>query len=260
MRCIMGQAKHAPTIPANRLHSRECANVAPPTRRAALACVLTLPALAGEPHPDAELLDLWRRRGLAEEAADQSGKRLDALSDATPFPKPPEALFVQVGDEAFGFLGVASPHGSGRLWYSIQAPGAGGRAGRLRGRQTRIVYEPFPAGPALPGVDEVIGRRVPWPEAQARADAIVAAWDGWKAELDRIYAASGAEAANAEWEALDDARAELDGAIRDTTARTLDGLRVKAQLAQLDLDEGVQPDAILHAGLVRDILAMQAHT
>ncbi|MCJ2092273.1 hypothetical protein MKK67_07160 [Methylobacterium sp. J-072] len=220
--------------------------------------VPTLPVLAGDTHPDAELLDLWRRRGLAEAAAKAAGRRHDDLSDATKLPLPPEAVFVQAGDEGFGFLGLATAHGSGRLWYSVQAPGAGGRAGPLRRRRTRIVDEPFPEGHSLHGTDSTIGRRVAWPEAQARADAIVAAWDGWKAELERIYAASGLHAAEAEWEALDDAQNELDGAIRDATARTLDGLRIKAQLAQIDLDEETRPDPGLIAGLVRDIMAMQA--
>ncbi|MCJ2020606.1 hypothetical protein MKK84_24785 [Methylobacterium sp. E-065] len=240
---------------ADRAHST--------SRRALLAglatsTALTVPVLAGDTHPDTELLDLWHRRGLAEAAAKAAGKRQDDLSDATPFPAPPEAVFVQAGDEAFGFLGLATSHGSGRLWYSVQAPGAGGRAGPLRRPRTRVVDEPFPEGHVLHGTDCTIGRRVAWPEAQARADAIVRAWDDWRAELDRIYTVSGLDVANAEWEALDDAQAELDGAIRDATAHTLDGLRIKARLAQNDLDDDTDPEPTLIAGLVRDILAMQA--
>lgn len=216
----------------------------------------TQAASAIEPNSDAELLDLWHRRGRALEAAKAAGDRHDALSDATKFPEPPEAVFVQEGDRELGLAKLADHEGQERPRYVVGSPGARLRAGQLRRPQTHYVDEPFPEGHQLHGTGDVLARRVPWPEAQARADAIVAAYDGWVAEQERIYVASGIEAANAEWEDLDDARAEIDGAIRDATARTLDGVRIKAQLVQLDLDEGTTPETALIAGLVRDLLAM----
>lgn len=233
----------------------------PSSRRGFLCGVAALaliapPASAIELSPDAELLDLWRRRGRALEAAKAAGHRHDQISDATQYPEPPEAVFVQEGDREFGFTKLADHEGQERPWYVVGPPRARQKAGQLRRPQTHFVDEPFPEGHRLHGTGDVLARRVPWPEAQARADAIVAAYDGWVAEQERIYVASGIEAANAEWEELDDARAEIDGMIRDAAARTLDGVRIKAQLIQLDLDEGTTPEPALIASLVRDLLAM----
>lgn len=240
---------------ADRAHST--------SRRALLAglatsTVLTLPALAGDTHPDAELIDLWRRRELAWDAADAAGRRHDAINATVVRPEPSEAVFVQDGDDAFGFLPLARTRVGDRLWYPGYATSAGIPIERLRRRQTKIVDEPFPEGHRLHGTHNTIGRRVPWPEAQARADAIVRAWDDYQEAIRETVRTSGLEAANAEWEALDDPRAAIDGAIRDSTAHTIDGLRIKARLAQLDLDDDTDPEPALIAGLVRDILAMQA--
>ncbi|MBM0206897.1 hypothetical protein JNW90_30760 [Micromonospora sp. STR1s_5] len=70
--------------------------------------------------------------------------------------------------------------------------------------------------------------REPWPEAQARADEIVTAWDAWNAEVRRRRHASGRTAAD---EAHDQAmRAYQDArtALMLTPARTISGVMAKA--------------------------------
>ncbi len=77
-----------------------------------------------------------------------------------------------------------------------------------------------------------IQRLEPWPEAQARANEIISAWDQYHADVERAHEESGVEAAEqAENKAMD----EMDD-IRDriarTRAHTLKGLLIKARMAE----------------------------
>lgn len=236
---------------ADRAHST--------SRRALLAglatsTVLTLPVLAGEPHPDAELLDLERRRVEVQTAADEAQSRWGALTDSITLPEAPDALLLRDEDRVLKLAVYAVERDDGRMWYAVEPIGVERRL--LRRKHWRWQRRPTRPGDGPLGTDW-IETRVPWPEAQARADEIVAAWDAWVAEKDRIHEASGWNAAGDEWDRLDDLLEEIEYAIWATTAHTSAGLLVKARLAQRDFDEDNTPPPELMAGIVRDILAMQ---
>ncbi len=97
---------------------------------------------------------------------------------------------------------------------------------------------------------------MPWPEAQARADEIVAAYDAWSNERNRIEAESGLVAAREAECRLGEALSDIEAAIEGTTARTLKGLLVKARIAHRDLTAGSEINEALHETLIRDLLAM----
>ncbi|MDP4026846.1 hypothetical protein Q8W71_30060 [Methylobacterium sp. NEAU 140] len=76
-----------------------------------------------------------------------------------------------------------------------------------------------------------VGRVRPDPRAQARADAIVAAWDGWQEQIRQARAAVDLDALEAAWDAATAARDAVLQRVRETTARGLAGLAVKARIA-----------------------------
>ncbi|MHC2018165.1 hypothetical protein [Methylobacterium sp. CM6247] len=96
----------------------------------------------------------------------------------------------------------------------------------------------------------------PWPEAQARADEICAAFDRWHADRAAAEKAIGLTDANDQLVALGKELARLDREIAATTATTLAGLRVKVLVAQ-DYYEEDKDHAGLAAELYRDVLALQ---
>jgi hypothetical protein len=75
----------------------------------------------------------------------------------------------------------------------------------------------------------------PWPEAQARAKEIVAAWDQYREADKAAQERSGfAHANRAEREAVETLH-ELEERIAGTRATTLKGMLVKARIAAVDL-------------------------
>lgn len=78
--------------------------------------------------------------------------------------------------------------------------------------------------------DQVIVRQelVPWPEAQARADEIVAAWDAYQAEDQRRLTASASAQAEEAHEAAMSAYLAARNALALTAARTMQGVVAKA--------------------------------
>jgi hypothetical protein len=194
----------------------------------------TVPATlahATEPDPDTELLALveewkeaWEHHRQAAEALDRAETRYYATR-----PGFPDACNRQPGDPALNLcasLHVGKPydrsdieelrkHGRKRTLHEILTPEERARLG-------------------LPADAEKIARNEPWPEAQARSDGIISAWDKYHADLERAREESGVDAAEeAETEALnavDDIRDE----IARTRAHSLKGMLIKAQLASID--------------------------
>lgn len=108
----------------------------------------------------------------------------------------------------------------------------------------------------LPADAHTIVEHHPWPEAQARADEIITAWDAWKAECARVRAAfesdedereDRAEAAKVEVEALADRIAEMP-------AFSAEGLLIKLRAAGHYEDEhdSDYPGGRLLNSLLRD--------
>lgn len=202
---------------------------------------------------DAPLFDLWRRREEAHVVERISSKRLDAISAATVFPDPPAALFLREGDHDLMLANYTCERGDGRMWYPFESANAERRGWRRA--HWRWQSPPVTPEDNLPEDAHTVTFREAWPEAEVRADDITAAWDEHRAAVAAIRDESGFDAANDEWEARDDDVAALDGALRDATATTLAGLRITARPAQIDIDQDEDPDPLLIAGLVRDLLA-----
>ncbi|MET3485986.1 hypothetical protein [Methylobacterium sp. 1973] len=237
------------------------------TRRALLASLAVpaavaihqIPALgathqAANPHPDAALLSL-ERRWLPANAAYEAACDVEmALDDYCP--PLPEALFLRQGDHALGLGKYATGRGDGDEDDRPRYCHEGGKT-ELRGwRRRHWKWE------RQPGVGEdgtpdgtMIERRVPWLEAQARADEIAAAWDRWTTEEKAARETSGYAAAAREARRLGTVVGKIEREIEDATPSTLEGLAVKARHIQRATQRG---DEVADAAalIVRDILVL----
>lgn len=203
---------------------------------------------------DSELIALANRHE-ALEAEYLAASRHAAALEGIGKPTIPEACLVRLGDQELGLAGYA--HGiEGRRWYAVESADAERRYLRRRFWcfEERIATEAnsVPAG-------DTIARRVPWPEAQARADEIVAAWDQWQADIAAAHRTSGyAEAIECATHLGDEVFA-LEHRIRALTPRTLAGLAALAKFAQRLQTEG-EDDELEGGLLARAILAVAAHS
>lgn len=102
---------------------------------------------------------------------------------------------------------------------------------------------------------------VPHPEAQARAEEIVAAWDAWHAERLRIYGEHVTPALDGAADEAGDAAAALAAHIASLPATTAAGLRVKLRALEhyrrntllAEAPEEADPDQLLSHSLWRDV-------
>ncbi|MCJ2085847.1 hypothetical protein MKK88_07555 [Methylobacterium sp. E-005] len=76
-----------------------------------------------------------------------------------------------------------------------------------------------------------VTRLRPDPRAQARADAIVAAWDQWQGQIGEVRAALNLDALEAAYDATKATRDAVLQRVREATARGLAGLAIKARIA-----------------------------
>ncbi|MGN7126314.1 hypothetical protein [Methylorubrum thiocyanatum] len=203
---------------------------------------------------DSELIALANRHeALAAEylAASRHAAALEGIGK----PTIPEACLVRLGDQELGLAGYA--HGiEDRRWYAVESADAERRY--LRRRFWRFEERIATEADSVPAGD-TIARRVPWPEAQARADEIVAAWDQWQADIAAAHRASGyAEAIECATRLGDEVFA-LEHRIRARTPRTLPGLAALAKFAQRLQAEG-EDDELEGGLLARAILAVAAYS
>jgi hypothetical protein len=141
-------------------------------------------------------------------------------------PEPPKALFARGTD--FGLnIPDSARYGDGRLWYGrddiIEEMRTQPRTRQDWSRTTEVVEKD--------GRTALQCAQAPWPEAQARAEEILAAWDEWQTTKQHTAEAVGLYEAE---ERKDEAREqvfEAFTAIMDTPATSLAGLLVKAQVA-----------------------------
>ncbi|WP_066918108.1 hypothetical protein [Methylobacterium sp. CCH5-D2] len=210
-------------------------------RRALLGGIAVAPFAAHCPkiHPDRKLLDLERQRALAHVAYDIASAQAQALH-LIGVPEAPAALFLRESDHALGLGGYATRRGDGTLWFY---PDAGNASIALRKPRTRDETQPVPPGVNLPRDAQTITRRVPWAEAQVRADEIVTAFDRWRHETAEARRASGYAVASEEADKLGSEVTRIEREIELTPPNTLDGISVKAQHLRrclnwaLDIDE-----------------------
>jgi hypothetical protein len=114
--------------------------------------------------------------------------------------------------------------------------------------------------------DSKVEVSAPWPEAQARANEIVAAFDGWQRAIKRNQDETGIVDAEARFFALSPIEMDLREEVAATPARSMTGLFAKARHVErnLELDgllEGEtpsldEPQSILILSVFRDFLSL----
>jgi hypothetical protein len=142
-------------------------------------------------------------------------------------PPPPKVLFWLPGDSELGFHEPSERYNR-HPWYgeSIDALRSTLRRRRVDIPVTgedRVCYD-------LSEDARVIGRSVPWPEAQARADEIVRVFDEWDAARGRALELSGHPAADEAHIAERIRNDRIRRKIVAFPAKTLADLLIKAQV------------------------------
>lgn len=200
---------------------------------ASAVAIAGLPARAGAStgsDPEAALLQAIREVHSADgalEAADiEQGAAYARCNALGPVPLP-EEVFQREGDRDLNLPEPHLSHEGKRLYSPLQADQF-----RQRPRK-RDVYYPCPPEMGVPDWNRIV-RAEPWPEAQARANEIVAGWDRCQAERASRKKISGVTAAEAACAA---ARARLQAsylALASMHVQTLRGCILKAAMvAQL---------------------------
>jgi len=233
------------------------------TLGAAVVAAVPLPVMAAPvaaDHPDAELIALWQRWEEARRIERAALARWDTIPNARDLIDTPEALSVQPDDDALGIANLADVTHDGRLWYCVGNPGSRHRASVLREPRRRNRIRPPVPSDNLPTNAWAVVSGEPWPEAQARADAIVAAWDWYEAETARLNEASGHDAAEREWQACDGELGIAEDDIMNTQARNLAGLTIKARIAHEQDARGDRVSTDLLFEIVRGLVALDTPT
>ncbi|GGC68344.1 hypothetical protein [Chelatococcus reniformis] len=162
-----------------------------------------------------------------------------ALRDAPALPLP-DALFERDGDHKLGLFGLYQS-GQNRPVFSDSTA----EALRKIPRRKSVTY-PMPPEMLNPGEEEAsISRKEPWPEAQARADEIVAAYDAHKKALGSRPEAVALEAARAARDGLEERHDEARQTIVDAKATNVFSLYLKAAVVWYLYDydtEGMEAD------------------
>jgi hypothetical protein len=193
-------------------------------------------------NPDAELLDLCSQLDqLHAQLKAWFREQEEAYERYKPLEPPmPEALRVRSGDRD---LELPVPdEWKPELKKDVPTDWYNGRVvGELK-RQPRTKREEIPIvwGDGKPVVwskhskeiaknREVLVKEVPWPEAQARADEIVAAFGSWQSERKAIGCSVGLDDTNDVTDAFYEKIQPLEGRIIEMPAKTLEGFRAKAR-------------------------------
>lgn len=230
------------------------------TRRGALMGVaglsaglsfLAAPALAAA-GPDANLLALKARWDAVDAEAVKITEAAAQLHDSTVLPARPAALTVRPGDRDLGIDRYANWRGAPTGWYRVEH-----RTSKTQGLRRRFYRDEcrIAAAEDAAPTGEEIWRRVPWPEAQARADEIVAAHDNWLAEIEAAYEASGYNAAHRRLDVVLGQQGALERELQATVPRTLAGLAALADFA-LRYQANGDDDGLLGGMLARAIQAV----
>jgi hypothetical protein len=128
----------------------------------------------------------------------------------------------------------------------------------------RDMFDPADLLTVLYLEDEVFIKVVPWPEAKARADELIAAIEVWRKACRKIDHATGYMKAEREFQRLANQDHALLNKICKIEAKSLQGVLVKARAVKLihvdeDLIEfGECTDEVLAASILNELLALQA--
>jgi hypothetical protein len=209
----------------------------------ALASIPAAAALAGTNDPDAELLELCRQHDEIQTQRSAWYKQNEAAYRryCELEPKKPEALRVQKADRG---LKLPVP------W--VYNP-------TLERRVPTEWYD-------CPDVAELERRPQRQPEAQARADEIIATYRAWDAECEAVMRSVGYDGTDDASDAFYEKLNPLDDAIIETPEKTLKGIRAKARAAAWyydgadafvneDFSHEVTADQLQHS-VMRDLLQL----
>jgi hypothetical protein len=179
-------------------------------------------------HSDAEIISLAVEYEQAKAAREASWKILDAAEARYVQPEVPTALLVRRGDP-LSFRPCRTHDGI--LWYVN-------------------LVDSFRNGPVTRSATADDGERieVPYPQAQARADEIVAAYDRWTADCEQARIECGQAAADEEDTRLYVRMWELHDQLIAMQPRTIAGIQAKARASQLRrelVEKGEECDADL---------------
>lgn len=169
----------------------------------AVAPVMALPAVAGEAHPDAELLRLYAEWKAAADECDRLDELVNDLEGRAYVPMY-EACLARDGDVMVGLTLLQGPHGpTGGAWYP---PHSIEKMRRFK----------------LARLD---------PSTQERITEILEAYDAHEEAEKRAEQAVGLKEAQARREAAEDNNYALREAIAALPAQTVKGAAVKAHVA-----------------------------
>ena len=215
------------------------------------------PALDVRSDTDAFLLDLGRQFETARLAEDEATNRFADAEAAlhAALPEKPAGLVFRDGDHAFklrrlhmhpdGFEGL--PVTPSDIAWMMRQP--------IQHDVLRDVRDGERAWRDFPGK---VMESQPWPEAQARADELIALYDGWQAECERVRTASGVDAADEEMKAAFQAAKALAVQIAAVPTRSAEGLKVKIRALSFYFSspgDDEDPEAILARSLAHDAAA-----
>lgn len=252
------------------------------TRRSALsalACAGAMaatipPVAAGEGHPDQHLLDLGRQYAAALQVEDTAYEVWQAACDAydRARPTPPEAMRHRLLDH-HDFQFPMSPSTSrisddrNASFYTedeVERLRDGPRTKRVAHfieLATGVLTEASKGASFSEDTHAKFLRTVPDPEAQARANEIIAAWDAHSAACEAVAVSVGCDDREAAYRAAVDARQAIGDAIAAGRASTVEGLLVRARIVSDiygddPLLEGQTIDEKMAWAIVRDLIAM----
>lgn len=185
-------------------------------------------------------------------------------------PEIPDALFRREGDDDLGLWSGTVRRLDGPDVFdrsAIEFYRARPRLKAIEVRRPVTLADGFSEEEVASGINVIVRTtREPWPEAQARADEVVAAWDAYVAEETRCRAVSGLDAASKASEACLEAYTEARKEVAATPARTLEGIALKVSVVMgfydglVDLAEEIElsdytADAQIALSIVRDLAA-----
>ena len=246
----------------------------PMSRRAVLSTSIAATALAAVPvpaaelkQPDAALIELGQELELVSAEISEYDRRITASYRAAKLNEPPlpEVLRFRPEDDA---LEIPKPRDKKYPGYYTSFDIGDLKAFRPSRTQEVPIKDfkrsTFPEDHTmtLAFLDkEVLVKVLPWPEAQARIDEIIAAATLWSEACHRLYNDDDPEL-QAQEDALLERQTELHEAILSQRATTLAGLRVKANAikglhaAEEELGLGETTDVLLATSLIADLMAI----
>ncbi|MCJ2125097.1 hypothetical protein MKL11_21575 [Methylobacterium sp. J-077] len=171
---------------------------------------------------------------------------------AAAIPQRPACLYFRASDHAL-YLRMHLARPSELAGMEVTAEDV---AWMRRKPYAREVRRPVRPEDGLPADAHTVVESHPWPEAQARADEIITAWDAWKAECARVRASIEGEETEAEEraEAVEVEILALADRVAEMPATTAEGLRIKLRVSAHYVEEhdGDYPAGRFLNSLIRD--------